>query len=111
MVAGNVKEGDRFRFSLPPDFDVIDTVIESSRRVKEEAMPDADALIIFSCVGRLGSLGPLISAEVEGLAQTWSKPMVGFFSLGEFGKLQNKPCEFHGTTVSWVALKEILPSS
>jgi hypothetical protein len=32
--------------------------------------------------------------------------MIGFFSLGEFGKLDSGPCEFHGTTVSWVALKE-----
>ena len=106
MVGGGAKEGAKFRFSLPPDFDVIDTVIESSRIIKEKEMPDADALIVFSCVGRLGSLGPMISAEIEGLAATWSKPMVGFFSLGEFGKLDEGQCEFHGTTVSWVALKE-----
>lgn len=106
MVGGDVKESEIFRFSLPPDFDVIDTVIESTRIVKEKDMPDADALIVFSCVGRLGSFGPMISAEIEGLAATWSKPMVGFFSLGEFGKLNEGQCEFHGTTVSWVALKE-----
>ncbi len=69
-------------------------------------MPDADALIVFSCVGRLGSLGPMVSAEIEGLAATWNKPMIGFFSLGEFGKVDDSQCEFHGTTVSWVALKE-----
>ena len=106
LVGGEVKEGDSFRFSLPPDFDVIDTVVESSRMIKEKDMPEADAMIAFSCVGRLGSLGPLISAEIEGLAATWNKPMVGFFSLGEFGKLDESRCEFHGTTVSWVALKE-----
>ena len=32
--------------------------------------------------------------------------MAGFFSLGEFGKLDDSRPEFHGTTVSWVALKE-----
>jgi len=69
-------------------------------------MPDADAMIVFSCIGRLGSFGPMISTEIEGLAATWKKPMVGFFSLGEFGKLDEHRCEFHGTTVSWVALKE-----
>jgi hypothetical protein len=106
MVGGEVKEGDTFRFSLPPDFDVIDTVVESARTIKEKDMPDADALIVFSCVGRLGSLGPLIATEIEGLAATWNKPMAGFFSLGEFGKLDDSRCEFHGTTVSWVALKE-----
>jgi hypothetical protein len=106
MVAGQVKEGESFRFSLPPDFDVIDKVIDSTRKVKEKAMPDADALIVFSCIGRLGTFGPMISKEIEGLAAIWNKPMIGFFSLGEFGKLDSGPCEFHGTTVSWVALKE-----
>ncbi|CAN5750728.1 hypothetical protein BH11BAC4_BH11BAC4_02080 [soil metagenome] len=106
MVGGDVKESESFRFSLPPDFDVIDTVIESTRIVKEKEMPEADALIVFSCVARLGSLGPMISTEIEGLSATWNTPMIGFFSLGEFGKLGESRCEFHGTTVSWVALKE-----
>lgn len=106
MVGGDVKEGDTFRFSLPPDFDTIDTVVESARTLKEKSMPDADALLVFSCVGRLGSFGPMISTEIDGLAAIWNKPMIGFFSLGEFGKLDEGRCEFHGTTVSWVALKE-----
>jgi hypothetical protein len=106
MIGGEVKEGDLFRFSLPPDFDVIDKVVESTRIIKEKDMPDADAMLIFSCVGRLGTFGPMITTEIEGLAATWNKPMLGFFSLGEFGKLDEGRCEFHGTTVSWVALKE-----
>jgi hypothetical protein len=106
MIAGGVKEGELFRFSLPPDFDVIDKVVESTRNSKEKEMPDADVLLVFSCVGRLGTFGPLISTEIEGLASTWGKPMIGYFSLGEFGKLDEGRCEFQGTTVSWVALKE-----
>ncbi|TDQ17036.1 hypothetical protein DFQ04_1684 [Algoriphagus boseongensis] len=106
MIGGGVKEGDQFRFSLPPDFDVIDKVVETTRICKEKEMPDADALMVFSCVGRLGTFGPLISTEIEGLASTWGKPMIGYFSLGEFGKLDEGRCEFQGTTVSWVALKE-----
>lgn len=107
MLGGLVKEGSKFRFSLPPDLEVIDTVIESSREIKEKEMPDADAMIIFSCIGRLSSLGPLLSTELEGLAGTWNTPMAGFFSLGEFGKLDDNRPEMHGTTVSWVALKEL----
>jgi hypothetical protein len=106
MIGGGVKKGEQFRFSLPPDFDVIDKVIESTRIIKEKEMPDADMLLVFSCVGRLGTFGPLISTEIEGLASTWGKPMIGFFSLGEFGKLDKGRSEFQGTTVSWVALKE-----
>jgi hypothetical protein len=106
MVGGEIRETESFRFSLPPDFDVVDTVIESTRTIQEKDMPDADALVVFSCVARLGSLGPMIATEIEGLAATWNTPMAGFFSLGEFGKLDEERCEFHGTTVSWVALKE-----
>ena len=106
MVGGPVTEGSLFRFSLPPDLEVIDTVIESSREIKEKELPDADAMIIFSCIGRRSSLGPMLLSELDGLAATWNKPMAGFFSLGEFGKLDDSRPEFHGTTVSWVVLKE-----
>ena len=106
MTAEEVPEGSLFRFSMPPDFEVIDMVIQSALDVKENEMPEADALIIFSCIGRLASLGPLSSSEVEGLAGTWNSPMIGFFSLGEFGRVANGNPEFHGTTVSWAALKE-----
>ena len=106
MLAEAVPEGSVFRFSMPPDFEVIDMVIKSSVEVKEKEMPDADALVIFSCIGRLGSLGPMASKEVEGLAATWNSPMIGLYSLGEFGRVANGHPEFHGTTVSWVALKE-----
>jgi small ligand-binding sensory domain FIST len=107
LCGGIVENGDVFRFSLPPDFEVIDKVIESSIEIKKNKMPDADALIVFSCVGRFASLGPMINYELEGLTKTWHKPMIGFFCLGEFGKAERgDKAEFHGTTCSWVALKE-----
>ncbi len=107
MLGAPVAEGSVFRFSLPPDLEVIDTVIDSTRTIKENELPDVDTMLIFSCVGRLSSLGPMVASEIEGLAATWNKPMAGFFSLGEFGKVDNETRpEFHGTTVSWVALKE-----
>ncbi len=106
LCGGNIAEGEQFRFSLPPDFDVIETVVESSNAVKDHEMPEIDALLVFSCIGRLESLGPMINKELEGLAETWGKPMAGFFSLGEFGRAEGGVPEFHGTTCSWVALKE-----
>jgi hypothetical protein len=106
MLGGPVKEGSLFRFSLPPDLEVIDTVIESARVIKVKELPDADTMIVFPCIGRLSSLGPMIVSEIEGLAAVWNKPMAGFFSLGEYGKLDDTRPEYHGTTVSWVALKE-----
>jgi len=106
MLGGPIQEGSLFRFSLPPDLEVIDTVIESTKEIKEKELPEADAMIVFSCIGRLSTLGPMAAAEIEGLAATWQKPMAGFFSLGEYGKLDDTRPEYVGTTVSWVALKE-----
>jgi hypothetical protein len=104
---GNVKEGSAFRFSLPPDYEVMDAVIDSSKEIKETELAEADALLIFSCIGRYLSFGPMIDKENEGIAETWGKPMAGFFSMGEFGKVSGgKVPEFHGSTCSWVALKE-----
>jgi len=106
MCSAPVAEGTKFRFSLPPDFEVVDKVIETSAKVKEEELPEVDALIIFSCVGRSITLGPMAVDEVSGLAKTWGKSTAGFFSLGEFGRVENGKPEYHGTTCSWVALKE-----
>ncbi len=106
MLGAPVEEGSVFRFSLPPDLEVIDAVIDSTINIKENELPEVDAMLVFSCVGRLSSLGPMLSSELDGLATTWNKPMAGFFSMGEYGKLDDSRPEFHGTTVCWVALKE-----
>ena len=107
LCAYSMPEGTTFRFSLPPDFEIVDTVVESSENIRNNDLPDADALIVFSCIGRYLILGPMASLEIEGLAKTWKKPMAGFFSLGEFGKVKGgNKSEFHGSSCSWVALKE-----
>jgi hypothetical protein len=106
-IGGIVKEGSAFRFSLPPDFEIMDAVVDSSKEIKKTELEQADALLIFSCVSRYSTFGPLIERENEGLAETWGKPMAGFFCMGEFGKVPGgKVPEFHGSTCSWVALKE-----
>jgi hypothetical protein len=107
LCGGIIEEGDVFRFSLPPDFEIIDKVVETSVDARKNTMPDAEAMIVFSCMSRYWSLGPMIEDELDGLAKTWNLPMAGFFCLGEFGKtIGGKQSEFHGTTCSWVALKE-----
>src|SRR5689334_6748643 len=50
--SGSVPQGSKIRFSLPPDFDVIEKVINACEELKTTEMPDADAVIIFSCAGR-----------------------------------------------------------
>ncbi len=101
-----IAEGTKFRFSLPPDFEVVDEVIGTSVRTKEKELPEADVLIIFTCIGRIITLGPMAEDEIKGLASTWETPTAGFFSLGEFGRVQGGRPEYHATTCSWVALKE-----
>lgn len=99
-------QGSKFRFSTPPDFDIIDTVVKSAGDLKNKTNAEADALLIFSCAGRLGALGPMAQQENEGLTDVWNVPMAGFYTYGEYGKATNGKNEFHSTTCSWVAIKE-----
>jgi len=89
---------------MPPDFDIVETVINKATELKNTTR--TEALLIFSCAGRLSALGPMANAENEGLHEVWKAPMAGFFTYGEFGKAINGKHEFHSTTCCWVALKE-----
>lgn len=101
-----VLQGSRFRFSAPPEFDIVETIIEKAEKMKIHTKSDADALLIFSCAGRLSALGPLATEENNGLSRVWNAPMAGYYTYGEFGKGENGKHEFHSTTNSWVAIKE-----
>ena len=102
---GPIREGDKMRFCLPPDFEVVDEVRETAEKVQRE-ISHADALLMFSCVGRLGQFGPLISDEIDGVRKAFNVPMAGFFTYGEFGRTRNGNNELHTSTCCWVALKE-----
>ena len=102
----DVPEGSKFRFSVPPDLDIVTNIVAGANELKGPSQADAEALLIFSCAGRLNAMGPLIKLENEGLAETWNAPMAGFFSYGEYGTTKDRGQEFHSTTCCWVALKE-----
>ena len=101
-----IPQGTDFRFSTPPDFDIVETVLEKAEELKEESGARAEALLIFSCAGRLSALGPMAQQENDGLHEIWEVPMAGFYTYGEFGKAVNGKHEFHSTTNSWVVLTE-----
>lgn len=101
-----VKQGSKLRFTMPPDFDFVDQVLEKANELKTSTQSNADALLIFSCAGRVSALGPLANLENEGLANIWNAPMAGFYTYGEFGRALNERQEFHSTTNSWVVLTE-----
>ena len=106
VCESDVPQGSRLRFSTPPDFDIIETVISKAEEIKKEENAEADALLIFSCAGRLSALGPMAQEENEGIFKVWNSPMAGFYTYGEYGKGLNGKHEFHSTTCSWVALKK-----
>ena len=106
ICEAKIPQGAKIRFSAPPDFDIVDKVVAKAKQLKENENADADALLIFSCIGRFSAMGPLAHQENEGLSEIWKAPMAGFYTYGEFGRAVNGRQEYHSTTCSWVALKE-----
>ena len=100
-----IPTGTKLQFSMPPDFDIVENVLEKATDLREAQKSDAEALLIFSCAGRLNALGPMTKMENDGLSEIWKTPMAGFFTYGEYGTAHGKQ-EFHSTTISWAALKE-----
>lgn len=105
-VTGTVHEGDRIRLMLPPDFEVIDELNSQAQAFRKNEMADADALLMFSCIGRLDEMGPLIDDELKAVRSAFNIPMSGFFSYGEYGRAIGGQNEFHNMSCCWVALKE-----
>lgn len=103
---GPVPQGSKVRFSLPPDFDAIEKVIKGCEELKATEIPEADALILFNCAGRLLAFGPLISEEIEGVRNVWDAPIAGMFSNAEMARATKGNLEMHGFTACTVALKE-----
>ena len=104
--SGAVPQGSKIRFSLPPDFDVIEKVINACEDLKATEMHEADAVIIFSCAGRFIALGPLVNEEIEGMRKVWNVPMVGMFSNAELARATGGNLEMHNLTACVVVLKE-----
>lgn len=104
--SGSVPQGSKVRFSLPPDFNVMQKVIHATAEMKKNEIPEADALIVFSCAGRIIALGPMMSDEIEGVKKVWNVPMVGMFSNAELGRATGGNLEMHNLTTCVVALKE-----
>ncbi|HSK14521.1 MAG TPA: FIST C-terminal domain-containing protein, partial [Phnomibacter sp.] len=106
FCAGNVQQGAKVRFSLPPDFDAVDTVVNECVDLKSENEKQADAVIMFSCISRYLSFGVMTSVEIERVMNVWDAPFIGFFSYGEYGRSKRGRHEFHNNTCCVVTLKE-----
>jgi hypothetical protein len=103
---GSVPQGSKVRFSVPPDWNVMEKVVKGVEHLKNDRMPEADAVVVFSCAGRILSFGPMMNAEIEGVKQIWKVPMAGMFSYGELGRATGGNLELLNLTTCCVALKE-----
>ena len=106
ICTGGVPQGSKIKFSLPPDFDAIETVVAECESIKDTEEQGADALIMFSCVSRHLSFGALMKDEIEQVQKIWNAPMIGFFTYGEYGRSKIGTNEFHNNACCVVALKE-----
>ncbi len=106
ILAGGIKEGEQFKFSIAPNFEVVDQAVEEYKALKQEC-GEVDAIIMVSCKGRHTAFGPMMEIELEGINKQWNVPLVGFFSYGEIGNVKNGTCEFHNVSSSLVTLKEL----
>ncbi|MBS0647204.1 MAG: FIST C-terminal domain-containing protein [Verrucomicrobia bacterium] len=105
-TSGTVPQGSKVKFSVQPDLDVMETVVKGVENLKITKMPEADALVVFSCAGRILSFGPMMNMEIEGIKNVWNVPMAGMFSNGELGRATGGNLEMHNLTTCCVALKE-----
>jgi hypothetical protein len=105
IFAGGIPEGSKVKFSVQPGFDLIE---KTTKRVSvlKTSIPEADALIMFSCKARHMALGPMTGDEAGMIRSLWDKPLIGFFTYGEIGTAKDSTCDFHNETCSMVILKE-----
>jgi hypothetical protein len=106
VFSGTVPQGSQIKFSVPPGFETIENTTEEISKMVQTT-PDADAILMFSCKARHQALGPLVEEEIEGIQNLWNAPLIGFFSYGEIGNIDEQDCDFHNETVSLVAIKEL----
>jgi len=104
--SGSVPQGSKVRFSIPPDFDVMEKVVQGIEELKENEMPQADAVVVFSCAGRILAFGPMMNMEIEGIKKIWNVPMAGMFSNAELARATGGNLEMHNITTCCVVLKE-----
>jgi hypothetical protein len=105
LFAAPLAEGSRVRFSVSPGPQIAEATIEAMRAL-HAAAPEAEALVLFSCVCRLFALGPLAEDEVLPLQQLWGVPLVGYFTYGQIGRNDLGRCDYLNDTLVLIALQE-----
>lgn len=106
ILAAGVNKGETFRFCLPPSLDVLDNSVNQFQKMADRGVK-ADAVVLISCMARKVVFGPLINHEVKGIQEIWDKPLIGFFSFGEIGRISDKDmCDLHNCTSNLLTITE-----
>lgn len=107
VLASAMNVGDTFRFCLPPSLEVLDNSISQFQRMADRGVK-ADAVVLISCMARKVVFGPLINHEIKGIREIWDKPLVGFFSWGEIGRISEQDvCDLHNCTSNLLTITEV----
>lgn len=105
VFAGSLPQGAKVKFSILPGFEAVDNVVNEFTEFGKQ-VPEADAVILFSCQGREIAFGPWMGEEIDRLQKIWNSPMIGLFSFGEIGNSGDGKNEFYNMTCSLAILKE-----
>jgi hypothetical protein len=105
IFAGTVPENSYVRFSSSSGFDVIEHVKKDIETYSSQ-FPEADHLILFSCMARHLALGPMVDEEISSAHEKWNAPLIGFFTYGEIGTNITGRCDFFNETFTLAVLKE-----
>ena len=106
LFAGSVPQGSVVSFSISPGFDVIDHTKAKVLQFAEHNQK-TDLFLLFSCIARHLSLGPMVDEEINFVADKWNVPVAGFFTYGEIGTNLNKSCDFYNQTFTLVSIKDL----
>lgn len=105
IFSGTVPVDSIVSFSSSPGFEVIEKTKEKIAAFHQNH-PQADMLLLFSCMARHLALGPVITEEISFAKDKWNLPLSGFFTYGEIGTNSGKQCDFYNQTYSLVIFKE-----
>lgn len=105
MFPGGLKPGQKVRFSMPPDYDIIANTVNGFKDFGTKNK-SPDAVILFSCFARHLAFGSMIQEEIKGLYDIWNKPLAGLFTYGEIGNTAKAGSNFHNETCSLLLIKE-----
>jgi len=106
IFAGSVPQGSVVSFSISPGFEVIENTKTKIQQFAKQNH-ETDLFLLFSCVARQLSLGPMVDDEIMLVADKWKVPVAGFFTYGEIGTNVNSTSDFYNQTFTLVSIKDL----